>query len=68
MVYHSSEAVLHNREKPFFLFDTGLLLHQLKVLGYVIRLRFKKKTLFEALSHLKVFVSNYCRHYYCYCM
>lgn len=32
MVYHSSENVLHNREKPFFLFDTGHLLHQLKYL------------------------------------
>lgn len=54
MVYHSSEAVLHNREN---LFDLTLdsLAAPTKVLGCLccktaIK---KKKTLFEALSHLK---------------
>lgn len=57
MVYRSSEAALHNRENLFD-FDTGLfVLHQLKYLDVLIRLRLKEKknkTLFEAYSYISV--------------
>lgn len=45
MVYHSSEAALHNRENLFW-FDTGLfVLHQLKYLDVFIRLQLKKQNI-----------------------